>query len=224
MYLPALRASVVIWLAGFLAACSGGTEQAATNPVTAETPAATAPQEPAEPDPPEPDPPEPDPVDPSVSLQPAATSVNGGDSTTLTWSSQGTDTCTASGGWSGNKATSGNEVTAPINANSTFTLTCSGPLGNAVAMIEVAANGQLSISWQAPTENVDGSALTDLGGYTVYYGQSSGNYTGQTEVDNANATTFATTVASGEYYVAMTALDVEGNESALSNEVVKATL
>ena len=209
MYLPALRASVVIWLAGFLAACSGGTEQAATDPVTTEAPAATAPQEP---------------VDPSVSLQPAATSVNGGDSTTLTWSSQGTDTCTASGGWSGNKATSGNEVTAPINANSTFTLTCSGPLGNAVAMIQVAVNGQLSISWQAPTENVDGSTLTDLGGYTIYYGQSSGNYTGQTEVDNANATTFATTVASGEYYVAMTALDVEGNESALSNEVVKATL
>ena len=162
--------------------------------------------------------------DPTVTLSAADTSVDAGDTTTLTWSSTGTDSCTASGGWSGNKNTSGNEATAPVTANTTYTLTCSGPGGNAMAMIEVSANGLLSISWQAPTENVDGSPLTDLGGYTIYYGETSGNYTDEVSVNNPNATSFSVTLASGQYYVAMTATDVDGNESAMSNEVLKATL
>jgi len=93
-----------------------------------------------------------------------------------------------------------------------------------VAMIQVTADGLLSISWQPPTENVDGSPLTDLSGFTIYYGEDSGDYTNQVEINNPSATNYSVTLASGEYYVAMTALDLEGNESALSNEVVKATL
>ena len=220
MYLPALRASVVIWLAGFLAACSGGTEQATANPNLAEAAEVEAPAQDiaAEPEP------EADPIDPTISFSATDSSVNSGGTTTLNWNSEGTDSCTASGGWSGGKASNGSEATAPITANTTFPLNCSGPGGNVVAMIEVTANGELSISWQAPTENVDGSPLTDLSGYTIYYGQNPGDYTEQVDVNNANATNYSVTLAAGEYYVAMTALDLEGNESALSNEVIKATL
>lgn len=223
MYLPALRASVVFWLAGLLAACSGNTDQRNSglsqqtgtgDPVAARTATQTTDGGNASGEATEPD----------VTLSSNESAVNSGEVATLSWTSQGADTCDASGGWTGSKATSGSEATAPITVNTTYTLTCSGPLGNAVAMIEVAANGVLSISWQPPTENVDGSPLTDLGGYNIYYGMTPGDYSDQVNVANPGATDFSVTLASGEYYIAMTALDIDGNESALSNEVLKSTL
>ena len=158
---------------------------------------------------------------PTVALSAAELLVNSGGSTTLTWSSTNSDTCSASGGWTGDKTTNGNQVVGPLSVNTTYTLTCSGAGGNAVAMITVNVSGTLSLSWVAPTENVDGSALTDLSGYKIYYGDSTGNYSSSTDVNDANATSISFTLVSGSYFVAMTALDVDGNESAHSNEVLK---
>ena len=78
----------------------------------------------------------------------------------------------------------------PLSTNTTFTLTCSGAGGNAVAMISVNVNGVLSLSWVAPTENVDGSPLTDLTGYKIHYGDSSRNYSSTADINDANATSF----------------------------------
>ena len=158
---------------------------------------------------------------PTVALSAAELLVNSGGSTTLTWSSTNSDTCSASGGWTGDKTTNGNQVVGPLSVNTTYTLTCSGAGGNAVSMITVNVSGTLSLSWVAPTENVDGSALTDLSGYKIYYGDSTGNYSSSTDVNDANATSISFTLVSGSYFVAMTALDVDGNESAHSNEVLK---
>ncbi len=225
MYLPALRASVVFWLAGLLGACSGNTDQRNSgpsqqsgtgDPVAARTATQTTGSGNAA------DSGEATELD--ITLTSNESAVNSGEVATLSWTSQGADTCDASGGWTGSKATSGSEATAPITVSTTYTLTCSGLLGNAVAMIEVAANGVLSISWQPPTENVDGSPLTDLSGYNIYYGMTPGDYSDQVNVGNPSATDFSVTLASGEYYIAMTALDIDGNESALSNEVLKSTL
>jgi len=36
-------------------------------------------------------------------------------------------------------------------------------------------NGTALLSWTAPTENSDGSPLTDLAGYKIHYGSSHGN-------------------------------------------------
>jgi hypothetical protein len=169
-----------------------------------------------------PPPPPPEPVL-TVVLNAADSVVDAGDSTTLTWSSTDASSCQASNGWSGAKAVAGNETLGPLNANTTYTLTCSGAGGNAVAMITVRINGTLSLDWEAPTENVDGSPLTDLSGYKIHYGDSSRNYFGSADVNDANATSFAITLPSGSYYVAMTARDADDNESAYSNEVLKAT-
>ena len=79
----------------------------------------------------------------------------------------------------------------------------------------------LQLSWVAPSENVDGSPLTDLAGYKIYYGTQAQNYPNSTDVNDANATQFELTVAVGTYYVTMTALDADGNESVYSNEVIK---
>ena len=101
----------------------------------------------------------------------------------------------------------------------------------APAFAQEAGSGdhRLNLNFQAPTENVDGTTLTDLAGYVVYWGTSSRNYTATYEITlrelNDQERGFASIrVAPGTYYVAMTAVDAEGNESAYSNEVQRETV
>lgn len=86
-------------------------------------------------------------------------------STVLTWSSTGALTCTASGagsgpGWSGSVPLSGTRTLTGINVNMTPTLACTGPAGTDTVVL----------SWTTPTKNEDGTALTDLAGFTLYRG------------------------------------------------------
>jgi len=60
---------------------------------------------------------------PTVTLTADPTSTRLGESVTLTWSTINAGTRTASGGWSGSKATSGSEVVTPMQTTS-YTLTC----------------------------------------------------------------------------------------------------
>ena len=115
----------------------------------------------------------------------------------------------------------GSETVGPISVSTTYTLTCDGPGGSVVRMLSVSTTGRISIAWAPPTANVDGSTLTDLSGYRIHYGTESGSYTRALPVDDPMATEYSFEVVSGEYFVAMTALDRDGNESAISNEVVK---
>ncbi len=158
---------------------------------------------------------------PRVSLAAESGIVNSGSTLRLSWDVDNATSCQASGGWSGSRATSGSEVVGPVTAQTTFSLSCSGAGGSALDMVAVRVNGTATLNWQAPTENVDGSPLTDLAGYRVYYGEASRNYTEMRDVADAGATSVRLTLPSGDYYVAMTALDAEGNESAYSNEVLK---
>jgi hypothetical protein len=68
------------------------------------------------------------PTAPTVSLQASPTSITAGQSSTLTWSSTNTTSCTASGGWTGTKATGNSEVVTPT-VTTTYTLTCTGAGG-----------------------------------------------------------------------------------------------
>lgn len=204
----------------FLVGCSGSSEKTDSAEVDL---TATETSSPAEQSPPPPPPteegPAPGPV--SVSLSASDELVSSGGSTTLSWNSSGADLCRATGGWTGDRPVSGSESVGPIDASTTFTLSCSNAAENAVAMVTVDVSGSFSVSWAAPTENVDGTPLDDLGGYRVYYGDSSGSYIGSQVVEDSLATTTDVTLAAGQYYVAMTAIDVDGNESDYSNEVLK---
>jgi hypothetical protein len=206
-----------------LIGCSGSSKQTASEePAPAETASSTQEQSPppAEAEPaPEEEAPAPAPV--SVSLSAADDMVASGGSTTLSWTSSGADLCEATGGWTGEKSVSGSENVGPIDASTTFTLSCSNATENGVAMVTVDLAGSLSVSWSAPTENVDGTPLDDLNGYRVYYGDFSGSYVGSQDVADSLATTTNPSLAAGQYYVAMTAIDIDGNESDFSNEVLK---
>lgn len=77
-------------------------------------------------------------VAPSLTFQVDRTSLSAGESATLTWSTAGATSCSASDGWSGNKATSGSQSTGPLYSTSTFTLTCSGTGGDATRQVGIA--------------------------------------------------------------------------------------
>ncbi len=80
--------------------------------------------------------------------------------------------------------------------------------------------GQATLSWVAPTTNEDGTPLTDLAGYKIYYGTATGNYPKNVDVGNVN--TFSITgLPTGTYFFVATAYNIAKFESTYSNEVSK---
>ena len=78
---------------------------------------------------------------PTVSLSANPTSVASGGASTLTWSSTNATSCTASGGWSGARTTSGTASTGPLTVTTSFALACAGSGGNANQSVTVAVSG-----------------------------------------------------------------------------------
>lgn len=156
----------------------------------------------------------------SVALAAAPEYVEAGGSSTLSWDAPDAASCTASGGWSGSQPTSGVFTVGPINTDTTYQIDCSGPSGSELGMVTVRVVDKV-LRWQAPTQNVDGSPLTDLAGYVIYWGTTSRNYTGSHTINSPTTTEWEATMAPGSYYFAMTAFDGENNESGYSNEVLK---
>jgi len=106
--------------------------------------------------------------------------------------------------------------------------------------------GTATLTWDPPTTNTDGTTLTDLAGYKLYYGTGSGAYTVNVSIPcgtlpcpgfvsnppsdlerQQKISSHPTIIAvSGlednrAWYFAATALDTPGNESGFSNEVSK---
>ena len=82
-------------------------------------------------------------------------------------------------------------------------------------------NGDVTLSWTPPTTNADGTPLTELAGYNVYYGTSTGNYSQSIDVGNVTTYQVRNLMDGLTYYFVVTAYDASGNESGDSNEVNK---
>lgn len=90
----------------------------------------------------------------------------------------------------------------------------------AITVSAAVATNNVSVSWTPPTQNADGSALTDLSGYKIHYGTASGNYTGSVSVTNAGLTRYdLDSLPKGKIFLAMTAVNTAGAESDFSKEV-----
>ena len=94
-----------------------------------------------------------------------------------------------------------------------FTIGC-----GEVASVEGIGSNSLMLSWNAPSTNEDGSPLSDLAGYKLYYGNAPGIYSNVITVgDYTNAE--IGDLGFGTYYLTVTAYDIYGNESGYSNEI-----
>lgn len=85
--------------------------------------------------------------------------------------------------------------------------------------VSVAYPYSVTLSWNAPTKDADGTTLKDLAGYYVYRGIQSRHYGKKIKVaGDITEYTFTTLKKDVTYYFAVTAYDTSGNESGYSNE------
>jgi hypothetical protein len=85
-----------------------------------------------------------------------------------------------------------------------------------------AGTGTATLSWTPPTENSDGTALTDLAGYQVYYGQSQSNLNKTVTLNNASLSTYVVeNLGSGTWFFALVAVNTHGTTSVFSTVATK---
>ena len=154
----------------------------------------------------------------SYSFQPAANDANG-DSLTFTVANLP--------GWATfNAATgriSGTPTAAQIGAYGNVTVTVSDGTANAslapftITVTEL-GSGTAALSWAPPTQNSDGSTLTNLTGFQVLYGRSASNLDQTVNLTNPSINRYVVeNLSSGTWYFAVVAVNSSGATSPASN-------
>jgi hypothetical protein len=96
-----------------------------------------------------------------------------------------------------------------------------GPFSIEVAEADSGA-GTAEVSWTPPTTNTNGSTLTDLAGYVIYYGTNPNALTQQVQVTNVGLTSYVISgLTSGTWYFGVTAYTSTGAASTMSNVASK---
>jgi len=95
-------------------------------------------------------------------------------------------------------------------------------LGAFAITVEAIAMGSVTLSWSPPTENTDGTTLTDLAGYRIYWGTTSGSYPNSVTIDNPGLTTYVVeNLTPGTYEFVATSYNTSGVESDYSAPATK---
>jgi len=82
--------------------------------------------------------------------------------------------------------------------------------------------GTATLSWEAPASNTNGTQLTNLAGYRIYYGSSPEHLTHTVHIKNVGLQICVIDdLEPGLWYFAVKALTADGAESALSEVVAK---
>jgi hypothetical protein len=122
--------------------------------------------------------------------------------------------------------TGGAATTTPTTATATPPTAPAPSSGSGLGSTTAATNpskpstGVATLDWTPPTENSDGSVLTNLAGYTVYYGTSPGSLDQSLKITNPGLTAYTlTNLPAGTWYFAVTSYSSTGVESTRSGVV-----
>jgi hypothetical protein len=116
--------------------------------------------------------------------------------------------------WGGSGVTGGTSAsgTASTASTATATTTTNTP--------PTMHSESITLNWMPPTQNTNGTALTDLAGYEIHYGPQSDQYTNTIKVDNPGIATYVVdNLSPGTYYFVVTAYNADGTQSPVSSEV-----
>jgi hypothetical protein len=95
-------------------------------------------------------------------------------------------------------------------------------LANFDITVDAIALGSATLSWNPPTENVDGSTLMDLAGYRIYYGRDADQMTRTIVISNPGLTRYVVeNLGPANWYFTMTSVNADGVESRRSPTVSK---
>lgn len=158
----------------------------------------------------------------AYSFTPAASDANGN---TLAFSIQNKP------GWAGfsisNGQLSGSPAAGDVGGYSNIIISVSDGVASvslpafAIGVTQI-STGSATLNWTVPTQNTDGSALTNLAGYRIYYGTSASAMNQVVDIPTTGLTTYQITgLGSGTWYFAVRAYNSTGTESDLSNVASK---
>lgn len=83
-----------------------------------------------------------------------------------------------------------------------------------------ASSGTVTINWTPPTQNTDGSTLTNLAGYHIYYGTSQSALTKVVNITNPGLASYViSNLSAATWYFSVTSLNSKGVESPRSASV-----
>ena len=115
-----------------------------------------------------------------------------------------------------NSASASPAATVASNTSNTApaTATTTPPSGTKTTIPVKTINGVATLDWLPPTQNSDGTILTNLAGYTVYYGTDRNNLSKSVKVSNPGLASYTVTgLTSGTWYFAVTSYSADGVES-----------
>ncbi|HEY0687105.1 MAG TPA: putative Ig domain-containing protein [Steroidobacter sp.] len=122
---------------------------------------------------------------------------------------------------------SGTPTAAQVGAYENITITVSDGTATAslapfaINVTETSGNSA-TLSWTPPTQNADGSALSNLSGFQVRYGRDASNLDQTINVDNPSINRYVVeNLSSGTWYFAVVAVNSRGDTSRLSNTASK---
>jgi hypothetical protein len=154
----------------------------------------------------------------TYSFQPSATNPGGGElgfsiSNKPAWASFNTATGLLSGTPTAAEAASYSNITISVSDGQ-----ASATLAPFAIVVTVAATtGSATLSWEAPIVNTNGTPLTDLAGYTIYYGTDSADLTQSVEITDPSQTTYVVeNLSPGTYYFSVAADATDGTQSSRS--------
>jgi hypothetical protein len=120
-------------------------------------------------------------------------------------------------------AVSGTPTEADIGTFNAVTIIASTNAASAalpafsITVAQAAKTGTASLSWTPPTEHTDGSAFTNLGGYTIYFGSSADAMDNKIQITNPGLTAYTIGgLGAGTHFFGISAYSTSGFESDLS--------
>jgi hypothetical protein len=103
-----------------------------------------------------------------------------------------------------------------------FSITVAAASGQSPSAPPSGSSKVVALSWDVPTQTVEGDTLADLSGYRIHYGTNANALATAIEVKSSGANTFSFgDLPAGTYYFAVRAITSSGAESQLSNVITR---
>jgi hypothetical protein len=120
----------------------------------------------------------------------------------------------------GCSGSSSGQAAATADASGSATTTSQSSSSTPAASTTASQTVSAALTWTVPSRNTDGSSLTNLAGYRIYYGADTSAMTSMVQVVGASTTSYVVqNLTPGTYYFAIKSYNIAGTESDLSGVV-----
>src|ERR1700722_11275127 len=114
----------------------------------------------------------------------------------------------------------GSTESAGLTSDASAVVAGNSPASTGTGPITPSTADNVTLSWSAPTENTNGSALTNLAGYVIHYGTSANAMTQTIDINTAGMLTYVVdNLSAGNWYFQIVSVNTAGVQSSPSSTV-----